>query len=265
MKFTEDKKEKMRKYREINRDRINKQKKEYYYNNKEELLIKAKEYYQRTKIKRKEQMKMYRELNRDKINKQKKEHYKKHRKEIIQQQKIYRQSYKIEIKKRRTENYQKVKVKIRKKSKLYYINNKDIVKDRVKTYKRNNRDKVNKRAREKYKNDPEFLLKERTRGNVKRFFRQYIKTGKIMSSKEYGIDYKSIGDYLLEQMKGEEIKKEDIPNFEVHHIKWLSTFKFVNEDGTTNLEEIKKAFAPENHKLLTIEEHKTIHAASKYL
>ena len=47
--------------------------------------------------------------------------------------------------------------------------------------------------------------------------------------------------------------------YDIHHIKPLFTFNFVNPNGSTNLKEVQIAFAPENHILLTKEEHKEIH------
>jgi len=107
------------------------------------------------------------------------------------------------------------------------------------------------------RNDPEFLLKERVRGNFKRCFRQFVKSGKVMSSKQYGFDSAAIIEYLKPFPL-------DIENYEVHHIIQLHTFKFLNEDGTINLEEVAKAFAPENHMLVTIEEHREIHSKEGY-
>ena len=56
----------------------------------------------------------------------------------------------------------------------------------------------------------------------------------------------------------------NINDYEIHHIKELSSFNFKNEDGSPNFEEIKKAFAPENHQLLTIEEHRKTKSYGKH-
>ena len=66
-----------------------------------------------------------------------------------------------------------------------------------------------------------------------------------MTSKKYGINYQAIIEYLKPL-------PENLSNYHIHHIKPLFTFDF------NNLEEIKKAFAPENHKLLLIEEHRKL-------
>ena len=64
-----------------------------------------------------------------------------------------------------------------------------------------------------------------------------------MSSRKYGINYKAIIEHLKPFPK-------DIENYEVDHVVPLSWFDF------NNLEEIKWAWAPENHQWLTIEENR---------
>ena len=73
-----------------------------------------------------------------------------------------------------------------------------------------------------------------------------------MTSKKYGVDYKAIIEHLKPFPK-------DLENYDIHHIKPLHKFNFINEDGTTNLEEVRKSFTPKNLILLTEEEHIKIH------
>jgi hypothetical protein len=98
------------------------------------------------------------------------------------------------------------------------------------------------------KSNPEKILKERIRKSVRNLFRIYIKTGKIMSSSKYGINYKKI----IENLKP---FPTDLSKYHVDHKRPLCSFKFVNEDGTQNLEDIKKAFAPDNLQWLTVQEN----------
>lgn len=69
-----------------------------------------------------------------------------------------------------------------------------------------------------------------------------------MSSIKYGIDYYSI----VESLKP---FPSDLSKYHIDHIKPLCSFKLLNEDGTQNFEEIKKAFAPANLRWLLKEEN----------
>ena len=82
-------------------------------------------------------------------------------------------------------------------------------------------------------------------------FKEFIKTGKIMTSKKYGINYQSIIDYLSPLPK-------DMSLYHIHHRRPLCTFYFENEDGTQNIREIQKAMAPENHEIMLKEEHEAL-------
>ena len=150
--------------------------------------------------------------------------------------------------------------------KKYRKNNKEQIKEGIKRYNENNpgfhreylrknhercRRVMNKRQKERYKTDKNFVISRRLRGDLKGAFVRFIKTGKIMSSKKYRIDYFKIIEHLKPF-------PEDLSNYHIHHIKPLFTFNFINHDGSTNLEEIKKAFAPKNHQWLTIKEHRKL-------
>ena len=69
-----------------------------------------------------------------------------------------------------------------------------------------------------------------------------------MSLKKYGVDMDAIIKHLTPFPK-------DIENYHIDHIQPLSSFKFIEKDGSTNLEQIKIALAPENHQWLTAEEN----------
>jgi hypothetical protein len=76
----------------------------------------------------------------------------------------------------------------------------------------------------------------------------YKKFGIVIKSKSGLIDY----DKIIEHLKP---FPQNIKNYHIDHIKPLCKFKLVNNDGTLNVEEIKKAFAPENHQWLTAEQN----------
>ena len=113
-----------------------------------------------------------------------------------------------------------------------------------------NKKRRNDERRQRRKTDENYRLICNIRKRSKTALNLYTKTGKIMSSKEYGIDYKKIIEHL--KPTPNDIKKI------IHHIIPLRSFNFINENGSTNIEEVKIAMAPENHKLLNIEEHKKI-------
>jgi len=100
--------------------------------------------------------------------------------------------------------------------------------------------RINKQVKKRMKEDDIFNLKGRLRNNFKQAMKHYSKTGKIMSSKQYGINYPKIIEHLKPFPK-------DISKYEVDHIIPLSLFDH------NNPEQIKKAWAPENHQWLTKE------------
>jgi len=144
--------------------------------------------------------------------------------------------------------YKKKEKKTRKKyAKEEWKNNKDNVKWMKRKY-----GYAKKAYMKKYRNDANFRLCVGLRSRFCQVMKKYTQEGKIKSSKKYGIDYKAIIEHLKPFPK-------DLRNYEIYHIKPLHTFNFVNKDGSTNLKEVRKAFAPKNHIILTKEEHKKIH------
>jgi len=90
--------------------------------------------------------------------------------------------------------------------------------------------------------DKNYRIKELLRNRFFYALRAYTK-GKIVSSTKYGINYKKIIEHL-------EPFPKNPSKYHIDHIKPLFSFNL------TNPQEVKIAFAPENHQLLTIEEHK---------
>ena len=100
------------------------------------------------------------------------------------------------------------------------------------------------------KNDKDFITKTRLRKALTHALENYSKGTKAKPSVEYGIDYNAIIEYLKPFPK-------DIESYHVDHIIPLSWFNF------NNPQEIKWAFAPENHQWLTKEEN--IEKGNKYI
>lgn len=221
-----------REYRKKNKEKINQKKRLDYQKYKDTLKFKEKN--QRN-------AKIYYDKNKQKIFDRKKQ-YSQNNKEKLR---IYRQEYYRKNKKKR-DLY--IKEWVRK--------NPDKVRGYLKKWEINNKEKINKKQRiwqnKKKKDDKDFALKCKLRYRLKDIFKIYTKTGKIMPSKKYGINYNKIIEHLKPL-------PNNLKNYHIHHIKPLHTFNFVNPDGSTNIQAIQEAFKPENHKLVTIEEHKEIH------
>ena len=146
-------------------------------------------------------------------------------------------------------------------NKSYKLNHKDILKQYSKQYKLKNKEKLNIQKknwrknwsndyREKHnsyyrnrrKNDILFNITCRLRGNLRFALRYYSKTGKLLKARKYGIDYEKIINHLKPFPM-------NIEKYHIDHIVPLSSFDL------TNYENIKKAFAPENHQWLLATEN----------
>lgn len=167
----------------------------------------------------------------------------------------------LEIKKRDSELQKKyrqrpeIKDKIKKYMREYRDNPEVKVKEKqyrdkpetkaiAKKYRQNPEVKIKARKYDKkYRQIPEVNIKRRLRCRLLKVFQLYIDNGKIMSSDEYGINYNAILEHLKPFPKNRHL-------YHIDHIKPLCSFNFINKDGTQNLEEIEKAFAPENHQWL---------------
>jgi len=138
------------------------------------------------------------------------------------------------------------------------LKQKEYKKEYNKKYRQNNKEELKKYKNEYTKNrrkkDKRYNIRLRLRSLLYMVLKIYTKTGKIMSSRKYGVSYEAI----IKKYEKDGLP-EDLSNYENHHIKQLFTFNLMNKDGSINIEEVKKAFAPENLILITKEEHKEIH------
>jgi len=213
-------------------DKIRKQGRKSYRKNREKRLDYEKEKYQSNNSFIKNRMQNYRKNNPKKIKEQSMRYYDNNKEKIKKYQKSHRKKY-PERKKQQDKNYVKNNLKkVQNKRKEYYHKNKRVIIFKQLIY-----------NRKRYKNNKNYIIATRLRGSVGNAFRNYTKTGKIMTSKKYGIDYEAIIRYLKPF-------PVDLNEWHIDHIKPLCKFNFINPDGSTNLEEVKKAFAPNNHQWL---------------
>ena len=214
--------------------------KRYYQKNQKKIRKREKKYSQRPEIKarKKEYNKEYNQ--RPEVKAKQKEYNQ--RPEFKAKQKEYYQKNKEGIKYKQKEYYQRPEVKVKKNE----YSKRPEVKVKKKEYRQ--RPKIKKRkneyAKNKYKINKNFNILVRLRNLFRRALRKYTKTGKIWSASKYGINYKAI----IEQLKP---FPEDISLYHVDHRKPLCSFDL------TDPEEIKKAFAPENHQWLLAFENRS--------
>lgn len=131
--------------------------------------------------------------------------------------------------------YEQLKDEISAKAKKRYQENKDIIKARTAKY-----------IKEKWANDPVFRIKMRLRHRLREAFKRFSKNGKVGISKDYGIDYEAIFNHIG-PCPG------NLKDYHIDHIRPLSLFDF------DDLEQVKRAFAPENHQWLRKEENLAKH------
>ncbi len=106
------------------------------------------------------------------------------------------------------------------------------------------RARINEKDRVRRKIDKKYAIIDRLRRSLNHALTKYTSTGKIMSSKKYGIDWNKI-------IKGLKPFPKNIKNYDIDHIRPLHSFNL--EDS----KEIKKAFDPLNLQWLTIEENRS--------
>ncbi len=106
-----------------------------------------------------------------------------------------------------------------------------------KEWREENKNKINAKQRERRKVDLKYAIKERIRYNFNHAIKVYSTTGKIMSSKKYGMDIKAIIEHLKPFPEPRE-------NYHIDHIIPLVMF---NHDDP---KQVRKAWLPENHQWL---------------
>ncbi len=216
--YLQENKDYFREYHEIHKEELKKKRKKYH--QRPEVKTRRKEYQQRSEVKAK--AKEYNQ--KPEIKAKKKEYSQKHQKEYNQKPEV-----KVRVKKYSKEYEQRAEVKKRRK-------------EYNKEYFKNHREQTNKRLKKKWRINKNFNIRMRLGNLLRCALNRYTKTGKYQTSKKYGINYKAI----IEQLKP---FPEDISLYHVDHIRPLCSFNL--EDS----EEIRKAFAPENHQWLLASEN----------
>ena len=248
-------KAKMRKYR-----------KEYYNKNRKKILKRTKEYRARpeNRLKQKEYNKEYN-----------KEYYPKNKERLLKQQREYSERPESKTRKKEWEKeyYQKPEVKeklkeyMKKYMKEYYKKNTEKFKGYVKKYQTSKKGKKKiKEYKEEYLQRPETIkhrreyykkrmlddsnrLKKHFLVCFRRVLNKYHQTGKFKSRRENKMAYDYIGVDFNKIIEKLEPLPKNLKEYQVDHIIPQNKFDF------TKKEDIKKAWSPENIRLITIEEN----------
>lgn len=194
----------------------------YYEENKEELRRKERERRKRNYVPHPKKI-----MTEEERRERKRSYYWEHKKQCKERKRIWR-----------LKNLEKV----RKQGREYYHSNPERA---IASRKRNlpNRRKNNPAyIKNKMLTDPQFNIRAKLRSRFYRAMKSYTKNGKIMDSNGYGIDYEEVIEHLKPFPK-------DLSKYHIDHINPLCNFDL------TNPEEVRKAFAPENHQWLTIREN----------
>lgn len=214
-----------RKYREENKDRIIKYRKEYYTQNREE----KKQYSRDYRISHLEQVrqadKLWREKNHEKIKEYKADYYEKNKERLREKYHEYYENNSDKLKayqkKYREENAEKVFERRKK----YRERNAEIIKQRKKEYAIENKDKINAYFLRKLREDELFKLKFQIRNLVRmslksRGFNKTSSTAKIL-----GCDYDTFWQHLLKSWKRNYGKEYNGEPYHIDHIIPLATAK----------------------------------------
>jgi len=105
-------------------------------------------------------------------------------------------------------------------------------------------------SKKSYENNIDFRLKKLIRHRILEVLNRQLKGGKTEKSIYYGIDIFKIVEHLKKQLPDDFASGE----YDIHHISDLVKFNLNNQ------EELKKAFAPENHTIILRKEHSKHHS-----
>ena len=258
---------------EENLDKISKRVKKYYERNKEKLKIKHKKYREKNSNKIKIWYEKYHKENPEKAREYSRRYYQKNKKKANAATMKWQKENPNKVRESSHRSYYKNSEKFRAKSlkwkkenpekrkatyKKWYKENEEKERKRSNKWKKENSEKIrisnrkwqkaNPKKLKQYRDKPNANIAMRLRGRLWTALNIYTKEGKIKSSDEYGINYKAIIEHLKPFPKDRHL-------YHIDHIKPLCSFNFINKDSTQNLEEIKKAFDPENHQWLLKEDN----------
>ena len=142
----------------------------------------------------------------------------------------------------REKNKEKIKAKQKIRNRRFYLKNRESSLAHSKEYRKNFKGRRNELYKIRIKTDSSFLIQKRLRNRLRKAVISFSNNGNCKTADEYGINYQAI----MEQLGPCPGNRKD---FHIDHIVPLCRFDF------NNIEQVKQAFAPENHQWLTAEEN----------
>lgn len=173
------------------------------------------------KEKVKARKKAYYENNKEEIKAYNKAYYENNREKVKAYNKAYRENNKEEIKTRR---------------KAYRENNKEEVKAYYKAYKENNREKTNANFRKRLATDPMFKLRRLLGTACRRACKGFGKPANTL--KLIGCTYEQVKAHLEKQFT-EGMSWDNMGEWHIDHVKPMSAFITINENGKRDNKQIK--------------------------
>jgi hypothetical protein len=132
----------------------------------------------------------------------------------------------------------------------HYLQHREDAKEAARVYYEQNKDRIKKRVNayteKRMKNDHAFCVRRRLRMRLRTALKTSLEGRKIKKSSEYGIDYEKIFQHLGPCPGA-------LSDYHIDHIRPLCLFDF------NDPEQIRAAFAPENHQWLRKEENLAKH------
>ncbi len=138
----EDKKERYKRYQEINKEKIISRRKRYYEKNKEKIKKKVNIYRERNQEKIIPRKKKYYEDNKQILSDKSKEYRKLNKEEIVNRKKQYYLNNKERLAEKARKYREENKERLAEKAKLYYEENKERIIEKVGTYREENKEKI---------------------------------------------------------------------------------------------------------------------------
>lgn len=191
-----------------------------------------------------------------KVHQKNHDYYQKHRERLINQVKEYIKNNPLKVKESNKKSRLRYIEERKKSHKEYYFKNKELIKQKRKEYREKNKDKIKiskkleflkhkdkyyKYKKDKYQNDINFKIA----CNLRNRLNCYLRCFNIPKDNKYKIKWNEIIEYLLKILPSNFNPKL----YHIDHIKPLCSFDLTKED------ELKKAFAPENHQWLLASEN----------